>query len=59
MSQYDYGKLHILSLVSNRYCGKQIYFLQDNNMVYSRYSDSYMSLEDAIEEFLEMVGEGE
>ena len=38
-------------LLSCWYWGKQYYFMQDDGSVYSRYSGSYMNVEQAYSEF--------
>ena len=37
------------------YFGKQYYFEEDNGMIYSRLSHSYMTKDDALSEFLDEI----
>lgn len=45
----------MFELISNVYFGKQYYFEDKNDMVYSRLSHSYMSKDDALNEFLDEI----
>ena len=47
----------VLVVLSNSYWGKQYYFEQDDGMIYSRDSGKYMTLEDAVIEFAERIGD--
>lgn len=38
----------ILDEISSAWAGKQIYFLQENGLVYGRYECQYMTLEEAV-----------
>lgn len=57
----QYGKGHadgewdMFELISTAYYGKQYYFLQDNEMVYSRASGKYMTFWEAVDEFIKEV----
>lgn len=51
MSDYERGRYDMLVAISNIEYGKQCYFLQPNDLIFSRRSGEYMSLEDAVEEF--------
>lgn len=56
MSDYERGEYDILVLLSSAWHGKQYYFMQENGMVYSRDSGEYMTLDDAITEFANRIG---
>lgn len=45
----------VLDQISARYWGKQMYFLQNNGMVYDRYNGDYVTLEEAVERFAKMI----
>ena len=45
----------MFELISGVYFGKQYYFKEDNGMVYSRLSHSYMTKDKALEEFLNEI----
>jgi len=49
------AEFDLLDSFSSAYCDKQQYFMQDSGMVYSRYSARYMTLSDAIDEFIEIL----
>lgn len=51
MTKYEQGRWDMFDLMSCWYWGKQYYFLQDDGTVYSRYSGSYMTVEQAYREF--------
>ena len=56
MSDYDRGRWDVFNLITSVWYGKQCYFLQDkNDIVYSRNSGKYMTLENAILEFVEEI----
>lgn len=57
MSDYERGEYDILALLSSAWHGKQYYFMQDNGIVYSRDSGKYMTLDDAITEFANRIGD--
>lgn len=48
----------LFDLITSVYHGKQYYFPQDNGLVYSRASHEYMSVDDAIGEFLKEISNG-
>lgn len=48
----------LFDLITSVYHGKQYYFPQDNGLVYSRASHEYMSVDDAIVEFLREISNG-
>ena len=45
----------MFELISGVYFGKQYYFEDNNDMVYSRFSHSYMTKDDALNEFLDEI----
>ena len=45
----------MFELISGVYFGKQYYFVDNNDMVYSGLSHSYMSKDDALKEFLDEI----
>lgn len=45
----------MFELIYGVYFGKQYYFEQDNDIVYSRLSHSYMTKDDALGEFLDEI----
>ena len=45
----------MFELISGVYFGKQYYFKDNNDMVYSRFSNSYMTKDDALNEFLDEI----
>ena len=45
----------MFELISGVYFGKQYYFEDNNDMVYSRLSHSYMTKYDALKEFLDEI----
>ncbi len=51
MTDYERGKWETLNLLSSAEYGKQCYFLQENDLIYSRETGNYLTLEDAITEF--------
>lgn len=57
MTDYEKGEWDMFELITSKWYGKQYYFLQENEIVYSRASCNYMSREEAYKEFLDMQGE--
>lgn len=57
MSDYDRGRYEVLRLIASAYFGKDYYFDEPSGVVYSRLSHTIMTLDDAIGEFMEVVGE--
>ena len=57
MSDYECGEYDVLALLSSAWHGKQYYFAQDNGLVYSRDSGKYMTLDEAITEFANEIGD--
>lgn len=45
----------VLEMISTAYFCKQMYFLEDDGSVYSRYYGKHMSLEEAVEEFADYI----
>ena len=45
----------MFELISGVYFGKQYYFEDNNDIVYSRLSHSYMTKDDALNEFLDEI----
>jgi hypothetical protein len=54
-SEYNRGVYDNLIQLSNAYYGKQMYFKQDNLIVYSRASTRYMNIIDAVSEFEDIL----
>lgn len=50
--EYNKGQWDMFELITNAYFGKQYYFPQDDGTIYSRYSGTYVTKEDAIKEFI-------
>ena len=57
MTDYKRGEYDVLDLLSSAWWGKQYYFVQDNGLIYSRDSDKYMTLDEAIGEFADRIGD--
>lgn len=59
--QYDKGhadgEWELFELITSTYFGKQYYFVEDNGLVYSRETHKHMTRDDAISEFLDIIGE--
>lgn len=51
------GEWEMFELITSAYFGKQNYFPEDNGIVYSRESHKYMTKDEAISEFLGIIGE--
>ena len=51
------GEWDMFELITSTWYGKQYYFMQDNEIVYSRASGKYMSVDKAIKEFLSAIGD--
>lgn len=50
----------LFCLITSAYYGKMMYAQQDHGLVYSRYSGKYMTMDDAVREFVRMISwEGE
>ena len=51
------GQWEMFTLLSSAFWGKQYYFMQDNGIVYSRDSGKYMTFDDAVDEFVNRIGD--
>ena len=51
------GEWDMFDLISSAYYGKGMYFKQDNGIVYSRHSGNYMTVDEAIREFISLIDE--
>lgn len=49
------GEWDMFDLISSAYYGKGMYFKEDDGKVYSRYSHEYMSVDEAIREFISLI----
>lgn len=49
------GEWDMFDLISSAYYGKGMYFKQDNGTVYSRHSGEYMTVDEAIREFISLI----
>ena len=49
------GEWDMFDLISSAYYGKGMYFKQDNGIVYSRHSGEYMTVDEAIREFISLI----
>lgn len=47
----------VLERISTAYWGKQMFFMQDSGTVYDRYHGEYVTLEQAIERFVQCIAE--
>lgn len=57
MSERKKGEWDMFDLISSAYYGKGMYFKQDNGTVYSRHSGEYMTVDEAIREFISLIDE--
>jgi hypothetical protein len=55
MSEYDRGRWDMFVEITSIEYGKQCYFMQDNGLVYSRRSCNYMTVDQAVTEFLRVL----
>ena len=53
----EQGEWDMFELITSVYFGKQYYFLDNTGIVYSRESHRHMTKDDAIREFLDIIGE--
>lgn len=51
------GEWDMFDLISSAYYGKGMYFKQDDGTVYSRHSGEYMTVDEAIREFISLIDE--
>lgn len=49
------GEWDMFDLISSAYYGKRMYFKEDNDIVYSRYSCKYMTVDEALREFISLI----
>lgn len=51
----------MFDLISSTWYGKRMYFVQDGAMrtasIFSRYSSRYLTFDEALEEFLQLIGD--
>ena len=47
----------VLDNISSAYYGKQMYFMQDNGMIYDRYNCDYITFDKAVNRFARMVAD--
>lgn len=57
MTDYQQGQWDMFELISSVWHGKQYYFLESNTVVYSRASNSYLTIDEAFAEFLSFIGD--
>ena len=55
--QYRQGEWDMFELVSSAWYGKEMYFQEGGGLVYSRVSRKTMQQDEAVNEFLKMIGE--
>lgn len=58
MMAIDNSAWEMFQLITSVYYGKRYYFEESDSLVYSRASHKYMTKEQALEEFLDYIGEG-
>lgn len=51
--EYNKGQWDMFELITNAYFGKQYYFPQDDGTIYSRYSGTYITKDEAVKQFLD------
>ena len=57
-ASYKFGQWTMFRLISSVYYGKECYFKQDNGVIYSRISSSYLAnIDEAVNEFLDYIGD--
>ena len=59
MSEYERGEWAMFDLISSVFLGKQVYFLNDDGSAFSRLSRQNMTVDEAYNEFLRMIGADE
>lgn len=57
MTEFEKGQFDVLEWLSSIWHGKQYYFEDYNDLIYSRASHKSMTLEDALREFADEIGE--
>lgn len=55
MTDYERGEWDMFDLITSTWYGKQYYFLEKDNLVYSRKSNEYLTREEAFDEFIQGV----
>lgn len=55
--EYNKGQWDMFELITNAYFGKQYYFPQDDGTIYSRYSGTYITREEAVKQFLDELND--
>ena len=55
MTDYERGEWDMFDLITSVWYGKQYYFLEKDNLVYSRQSHEYLTREEAYDEFISGV----
>ena len=56
-AQQSMTGFEVLDEISSAYGGKQIFFLQDNGLIYDRYEAEYITLEEAVSRMAQRVGD--
>ena len=51
------GQWDVFEFITSIYFGKQYYFIEKDERIYSRYSHQYMSFGEALTEFCSFIGE--
>ena len=54
-NKFKDGQWEVFELITSTYFGKQYYFLENDERIYIRYSQKYMSLDEAISEFCAFI----
>ena len=57
MNDTELTPFDVLEIISSSYGGKQIFFQQDNGMIYDRYEGDYVTLEEAVYRMARRVGD--
>lgn len=55
--EYNKGQWDMFELITNAYFGKQYYFPQADGTIYSRYSGTYITREEAAKQFLDELND--
>ena len=55
--KYKCGQWEMFELITSVYFGKQYYFLEKDERVYSRHSHQYMNFQDALSEFCSCISD--
>lgn len=53
----DLTPFDVLEIISSSYAGKQIFFQEKNGMIYDRYNQEYITLEEAAYRMAKLVGD--